>query len=214
MGSGFKLYHYWRSSSSWRVRFAMEYKKIPFEPIAVSLLNGESESPEHLKRNPAGLVPVLETPDGKYLTESLAIIRYLEEIHATPTLFPGTPLDHARIWALAEVINSGTHPIQNPPVVQRHSSDPAEQKRWMQYWIHQGLETYEKLCTAEAGLFSHGDQLSLADLCLIPQCYNATRHGVDFRQFPTIARIHDSCSALESLKKSHPDIYQPADFAS
>jgi maleylacetoacetate isomerase len=208
----FKLYHYWRSSSSWRVRMALEYKKIPFSAVAVGLLNGESESPEHLKRNPAGFVPVLETSDGNYLTESLAIIRYLEELYPTPSLLPGTALDHARIWALAETINSGTHPLQNIPVMQLHSSDPAEQKKWSQHWIRNGLEIFETLSAKTAGKFSHGDQFSIADVCLIPQCYNAARYEVDFRQFPTIARVYDACFGLECQKKSHPDQYQPADF--
>ena len=208
----FKLYHYWRSSCSWRVRWALEYKKIPHTLIAVNLLNGESEGPEHLKRNPAGFVPVLETPDGHFLTESLGIIRYLEELYPTPTLFPGTALDRAQAWALAEIVNAGIQPLQNIPTMTFHSSDHEEQKRWNQHWILSGLQTYELLATPHAGKFSRGDELSVADLCLMPQLYNALRHNVDFSNFPTISRIFENCNALESLKRSHPDTHKPADF--
>jgi maleylacetoacetate isomerase len=200
----YKLYHYWRSSTSWRVRWALEIKKLPYTPIHVHLLNGEVESPEHLKRNPAGTVPVLETSEGHLLTESLAIIQYLEELYPQPSLLPGTALDHARIWALAEVVNSGTHPIQNLPVLEKISADPIEQKKWAQFWIRSGLELYEKLSAPRAGNYSYGNELTIADLCLIPQCYNATRYEVDFRDLPTISRVNNSCLPLETLQKAHP----------
>ena len=213
----YNLYHYWRSSSSWRVRFALHYKGIPFHPIPVSLLNGESESPEHLKRNPAGFVPVLEflsgDHQGEFLSESLSIIRFLEENHpTTPTLFPGSAYDHARAWSLAEVINSGTQPIANIPVTHFHSSDPTEQKRWSQHWMKTGLQTYESLCKNQAGQFSYGDQFSIADVCLIPQLYNADRFEVDLSSCPTLLRIRESVKKLPAHSLSHPDAYKPADF--
>ncbi len=212
MSTSYLLYHYWRSSSSWRVRWAFEHKRIPFEAIHVGLLNGESESEEHLKRNPAGMVPVLELSDGNRLTESLAIIRYLDEVHPSEPLQPKNPLDRARVWALAEVINSGTAPIQSLNVMYYHSQDPAEQRKWSQHWIRSGLSIYEKLVAGQAGLYSHGDVASLADLCLIPQCYNALRYDIDLSEFPTISRIHESAKLLEPYQKSHPDRYMPADF--
>ncbi len=208
----YTLYHYWRSTSSWRVRWAMAYKNIAFKPIAVSLLDGESESAEHLMRNPAGYVPVLELKTGERLTESLAIIRYLEDLHPIPTLYPGSPLDRARILALAETINAGTQPIQNLSVLLMHSPDSSEQKKWAQHWIQAGLKTYEALCTPFAGRFSHSDELSIADLCLVPQVYNAERFAVDISPFPTISRIYKNCLTLESYLLSRPDAYQPADF--
>ena len=191
------------------MRWALHYKGIPFECTPIGLLDGEAEGAEHRARNPAGLVPVLKTSDGHYLTESLAIIRYLEELYPTPTLFSGTALDHARIWSLAETINSGTQPLQNIPVTNLHSPDPAEQKKWAQHWIRNGLEVFETLAHENAGRFSHGNELTLADLCLIPQCYNAERFDVSFREFPTISRVYDHCMNLESLQKSHPDQYKP-----
>jgi maleylacetoacetate isomerase len=209
--SEFTLYHYWRSSSSWRVRFALEVKKIAYEKIAVNLLNGESESAEHLKRNPAGFVPVLKTSDGHLLTESLSIIRYLDELFPEPPLLPGTAYDRAKIWSLAEIINSGTHPLQNLPVLERVSSDKAVQKTWAQHFIRKGLETYEHACSRHAGRYSYGDSLTVADLCLIPQLYNANRYEVDFSDLSAILRVQQTCEILAPYLASHPDRFKPAD---
>jgi maleylacetoacetate isomerase len=214
--SPYRLYHYWRSSSSWRVRMALDWKGIPYEAFPVSLLDGEAEGSEHLRRNPAGFVPVLEIPGshGPYLTESLAIIEYLEETHpGLPALLPGSPENRARIRALAEVINAGTQPIQNIPVLERHSRDPAEQKAWAREFIARGLETYEKLCAPLAKTYSVGDAFSLADLCLIPQVYNAERYQVDLRQFPVISAIDARCRSLAVFESSHPDRFKPAGFS-
>lgn len=208
-----KLYHYWRSSSSWRVRLALDYKKIPFEAIPVNLLNGESESEAHLKRSPAGFVPVLELADGTCLTESLAIIRYLEETHPkSPSLLPGSPIDRAKIWSFAEVVNSGTQPIQNIPVMALHSSDPAEQKKWAQHWIKNGLQTLEVLAKKDAGEFCYQDSFTLADACLLPQIYNAERYEVDVKAYPTLSRVRANTEALPCFMSSHPDSYKPLDF--
>lgn len=214
-GTPYRLYHYWRSSSSWRVRFGLELKGLPYEAVAVSLLDGSSESPQHLERNPAGTVPVLELSPfpGAHLTESLAILLYLEEAHPdTPSFFPPGRLDKARSWALAETINAGTHPIQNLPVLHRHSADPEEQKSWARHFIRKGLETYEALCAPTAGAFSMGDQLTLADLCLSPQLYNADRYGVNWSDLKSIVRIETSCRALPAWQRSHPDQFKPIDF--
>ncbi len=208
----YRLFHYWRSSSSWRVRLALDWKTLPYEPVAVNLLNGESESPEHLKRSPAGFVPVLEIPGetSPYLCESLAIIEYLESVHPDRrSLIPGTPIEQARIRALAEIINAGTQPVQNIPVLERHSSDPAEQKAWAREFIARGLAVYEKTCVATAGRFSVGDRFTLADVCLIPQIYNAERYQVDLAAFPTILRVHGECTKLVEFQSSHPDRFAP-----
>ncbi len=216
-GPQFTLYHYWRSSSSWRVRFALHHKGIAFTPVAVDLLNGESESPEHLKRNPAGFVPVLEflngPHQGAFLSESLSIIRFLEEAYPnSPTLFPGNAFDHARIWSLAEIINSGTQPLANIPVNAFHSGDAEEQKRWARHWMKTGLETYETHCRKHAGDFSYGNQFSLADICLIPQLYNADRFSVDLKDCPTLLKVRENVKKLPAYTLSEPDSYKPVDF--
>jgi maleylacetoacetate isomerase len=193
----------------------MAWKKIPFKAIPVNLLNGESESAEHLLRSPAGFVPVLEIPGSppRFLTESLSIIRYLEEVHPeTETLFARDPFDRAQAWSLAEVINSGTQPIQNIPVMTHHSQDPEEQKKWSKHFIREGLCTYEKLSRTSAGSFSVGDQLSIADLCLLPQLYNAERYHVDYADLSTVLRIERTCQTLPAFRDSHPDQFKPVDF--
>jgi maleylacetoacetate isomerase len=193
----------------------LDWKALPYEPVPVNLLNGESESPEHLKRNPAGFVPVLEIPGEQhpFLGESLAIIQYLELTHPDRSLLlRGSPLEKARIWSLCEVVNAGTQPLQNIPVLERHSSDPAEQKAWAREFIDKGLKIYETLCRETAGQFSVGDAFSLADVCLIPQLYNAERYHVDLAAFPTLLGIQENCKRLSIFETAHPDRYKPVDF--
>lgn len=204
-----RLYHYWRSSSSWRVRWAFALKGIACEMIAVDLLSGESESEEHRRRNPLGYVPVLDL-GGELLVESMAIIEWADETKPEPPLLPGDALQRARIRALAEVINADTQPLQNIGPQHLHSDDPHERKRWAQHWIRNGLEAYETLVKPTAGQFSFGDSLTLADLFLIPQCYNAERFEVPLDAFPTVARIHRAARATESCRASEPDRYKPA----
>jgi maleylpyruvate isomerase len=211
----YRLYHYWRSSSSWRVRFALDFKGISYEPVAVSLLSGESESAEHLARNPAGAVPVLEIPGNPpiHLTESLAILLFLEETHPDrPSLLRGDAISRARILALAELINSGIQPFHNPPVLGRHSSEPEEQKAWARDFIERGFGIYEALCQKTRGEFSVGDEPSLADACLIPQIYSAERFGVTLDGFPAIQGIHKNLKALPAFASSHADAFKPIDF--
>lgn len=204
-----KLYHYWRSTSSWRVRWALEYKKIPCELIPINLLNGEAETPEHLKRHPAGFVPVLETDQGDFLVESLAIISYLEEMFpSSPSLYPKNPLEKSKALSLAEIINAGTHPLQNPPVLAFHSSDPEKQTAWAQHWIHHGLQIFENLC---AHPFAVSSGFSIADLCLLPQLYNAKRYNVNLNSFPKIQLLQKHMSEMESYQRSHADRYKPVD---
>ena len=207
-----KLYHYWRSSSSWRVRIALHWKGIPFDAIPVGLLDGESESDPHLSRNPAGFVPVLEVSPGRFLTESLAILQYLEKTHPDPALLPRDPWLLAKAWALSEVINAGIQPIANIPVMAHHSSDPEEQKSWCRHFIRQGLAVYESLLKETAKEFSVGSELSVADLCLIPQTYNAVRYQVDLEPFPLIRRIQEKCLELPAFHLTRPDCYQPPGF--
>jgi maleylacetoacetate isomerase len=215
-----KLYHYWRSSSSWRVRWALEFKKTPCEFVHVNLLNGEADSPEHLKRHPAGFVPVLETNsntnNGEFLIESLAIISYLEDAFpASPSLYPKDPIEKSRALALAEVVNAGTQPLQNIPVLTFHSSEPEKQKAWAQHWIHHGLELYENLLpnsvlTTE-NPFSIPSGLSIADIFLMPQLYNAQRYEVSLSPFPKIQAIQKHLEKLDTYQRSHADRYKPAE---
>ena len=229
----FRLYHYWRSSSSWRVRWALALKKIPCEYVSVNLLSDETDGPEQRARNPFGYVPVLQIFDSsdsssldgsatssstsgtskggkpRYLTESLAIIEWFEELFTTPPLLSGDSYQKAKIRQLTETINSGTQPLQNPDVAQFHSSDPEQQKKWNLHWIRNGLGAYETLVQETAGKFSVGDALTLADLCLIPQCYNALRQGILLSEFPRIEKIYQASLLTESCKASAPDSFSP-----
>jgi maleylpyruvate isomerase len=210
-----RLFHYWRSTSSWRVRFALAAKGAEAEYVAVNLLDGASESTEHLVRNPMGYVPVLEISDApagkpRYLGESLAIIEWIEEVFRVRPLLPPDPLLRARTRQLAELINAGTQPLINLGVASQHSADEAAQKSWNQHWIRKGLGAYEELVRETAGKVSVGDTLTLADLCLIPQCYSAARNEVALDPYPTIARIHAEAARHPAYQSSHPDRYKPA----
>jgi maleylacetoacetate isomerase len=206
------LYHYWRSTSSWRVRWMLAFKKIPVKYVAINLLNEESLSPEHLKRNPMGYVPVLEVPTKEkkqFLIESTAISEWLEEVHPSPTLLPKAPFDRARVRALCELINAGTQPIVNLTVNEKISDDPEERKRWNAFWIRRGFNAFEKLVQETAGEFCFGNTLGLADIYLVPQCYAALRNDVALEEFPTIARIYAHALETEGGIASHPDRFRP-----
>lgn len=206
-----KLFHYWRSSASYRVRFALNWKGLACELVHLNLLTGESETPEHRKRNPMGYVPVLETEQG-YLAESLAIIQWLEDKYPEPTLIPRDPWLKARAWMLAEIINAGTQPLVNLNPAQLHSDDPAEQKRWTQHWIQNGLHAYETLVAPTAHTFSMGETLLLPDICLIPQVYGAIRNEVDLSAFPTVKRIYENALKTPACQKASPEAHKPPDF--
>ncbi len=204
-----KLYHYWRSTSSWRVRWALEYKNIPCEMVHINLMNGEADHPEHLARHPLGFVPVLELDSKETLIESLAIINFLEtKFPNSPSIYPKDPIERARAIALSEVINSGTHPLQNPTVTaylgETLGANAEQQKQWSQHWIRQGLMLYEKLLP-----HSLKTEFSIAELCLLPQLYNAARYEVNLEPFPKIRAIQHHFQNMESYQKSHPERYQP-----
>jgi maleylacetoacetate isomerase len=207
------LFHYWRSSSSWRVRWALAHKRIPAEYIAVSLLSGESESPEHLARNPLGYVPVLEVTDSagqtRRLIESIAILEWLEETFPKNPILPKDPWKRAQVRQLVEIINADTQPLQNLAPQELHSSDPAEKKRWAQHWIKNGLHAYETVARETARIYSVGDELSVADFCLIPQVYNARRYDIDLTPYPTVLRICESAEKTESWKAAEPERFKP-----
>jgi maleylacetoacetate isomerase len=206
----YRLYHYWRSSSSWRVRWALELKKLPVEFVHVNLLDDETDRPEHRARNPMGTVPVLETPEGALLTESLPILEWLEERHPQSTkLLPANADDRFQVRRLAELVNAGIQPIQNLTILERLSSDPQVRKEWSQHFIRQGFAAYESLCAPRSGRFSLGDTVTLADLFLVPQVYNAIRFELDLSPFPAIARIWKNALETPECVRAHPDRFAP-----
>jgi maleylacetoacetate isomerase len=199
-----KLFHYWRSSCSWRVRWALGIKGIAFESIPINLLTKEHHDPGYLDRNPSGFVPCLEV-DGKYYGESLAIIEFLEEMHPQPAILPSAPKDKMIVRQMAYTIACGTQPLQNLAAQQYHSEDAAKRAEYARHWIGSGLAVYEKLLKEHRnGRFSWGDRVTLADLCLVPQVYNALRFGVAMEQFPQCAQIYENCVLLPECDQAAP----------
>jgi maleylacetoacetate isomerase len=206
-----RLYHYWRSSASWRVRWALELKKVPHEKIAVDLLSGEEKKAPYLKTNPSGYVPCLEF-DGRVISESMAILEWLEEKYPKPSFFVGDAYQRALIRRLAETVNSGIQPLQNLDVIRKISSEKTVQNDWVKHWITRGLGVYESILAASdrAGKkFSVSDHPTMADICLIPQCQAAQRFEVDLSQFPAIKAIYEYALSTPECASSAPERFQP-----
>ncbi|SEM39364.1 maleylacetoacetate isomerase [Gemmobacter aquatilis] len=205
------LHDYWRSSASYRLRIALNLLGLDYQRHSVDLLAGEQRSPAHLARNPQGLVPALEL-DGLMLTQSLAVLDYLEETRAAGFL-PPDAAGRARVRALAHAIAMEIHPVCNLRVA-RHAvslGGAATLEGWMQHFITLGLTGVEGLlASGDTGAFCHGDQVGMADICLVPQVYNAQRWGVDLATFPRLAAISARAAALPAFAAAHPDRVQPA----
>lgn len=205
------LYSYCRSSASYRVRIALALKNLPFALAPVNLLKAEQKGDAYLALNPQGLVPALADEAGNVLTQSLAIMEYLEETHPTPPLLPADALGRARVRALALAIACEIAPINNLAVQrqleQQFQADDSAKKQWVQHWIAQGLAAFEKALqnSSDTGTFCHGNTPTFADCVLIPQLYNAKRFECDLTPYPTIRRIAEACEALEAFQVAHPD---------
>jgi len=202
------LFDYWRSSASYRVRIALNLAGIPYRAVSIDLAKGEQRSPAHLARNPQGLVPVLQI-DGLQLTQSLAILDYLDQTRLLG-LLPTDPAARARVQALAQSIAVDIHPVCNLQVAAYAASIAADQttarEDWMLRFIRPGLQAFETLLdTHKAAPFCTGSTPGLADICLIPQLYNARRWGVDFSDLPRVQRVESACSDLSAFAAAHPD---------
>ena len=189
------LYHYWRSSCSWRVRWALALKHVPYESVPVNILKNEHQSPEYLKKNPAGFLPALKVGD-RCFGESLALIEYIDETWPEPALWPKDPLARMHARQLALTIVAGTQPLQNPSLIKHFVPEEGARKPHVQHWIKRGLGVYESLLEqgpVKPGKFSCGEQVTGADLCLIPQVYNALRFDVDLAATPLVKGIYERC---------------------
>ncbi len=205
------LFDYWRSSASYRVRVALNLKGIGYEAVPVNLLGGAHRAAEHVARNPQAAVPVLDI-DGLRLTQSLAIIEYLDETRPAPPLLPADAAGRARVRALAQVIAMEIHPICNLSVASRVAELGGDAARldWTRTYIDRGLTAFEALLARPGtGRFCHGDAPGLADCCLIPQLYNARRWDLDPAAWPTIARVEAACAGLPAFAAAHPDRVGP-----
>lgn len=203
------LYNYFRSSASYRVRIALALKGLDYEYVPVHLLKNEQLGPPFSDMNPARLVPLLK--DGEHvLTQSLAIIEYLEETHPEPRLLPGDAFARARIRGLALDIACEIHPIDNLRVLRYlvHEMKVSEEdkNRWYRHWVETGLDTVEQQLarSPHTGRFCHGDTPTLADVLLVPQIFNAQRMECRLDHVPTVMRIHEECMSLDAFKSTQP----------
>jgi maleylacetoacetate isomerase len=206
------LYTYWRSTAAYRVRIALNLKGVDYTSVPVHLLRdgGEQKTPAFLARNPQGLVPVLSVGEDD-ISQSLAIVEFLEETTPEPPLLPADPAGRARVRGLAMAIACDIHPICNLRVLQFLSGDlglsDEQRSMWIRHWITEGFRAIETRLVNDgsSGEFCHGDQPGLADICLVPQVYNAQRFACPMDPFPAIARINASCLELAAFSEAVPE---------
>ena len=203
-----KLYNYFRSSASFRVRIALELKGLGYDYVPVHLVKGEHKQAAYSALAPEMLVPHLEV-DGQNLAQSMAIIEYLDETHPEPALLPADALGRARVRALAQSIACEIHPLNNLRVLKYlvgtlQVSEEAK-NTWYRHWVRQGLEAFEQqLAKSPAGRFCHGDTPTLADCCLVPQIFNARRFDTPLDGLPRVMAVFDACMALPAFQKAQP----------
>lgn len=206
-----QLYSYFRSSASYRVRIALNLKGLPYDYVPIHLLRGGGEqfSSEYRKLNHDAIVPTL-VDDGHALQQSLAIVEYLEETHPTPPLLPATAVDRAHVRSIALQIACEIHPLNNLRVLKylKHTVGVTDDVKdaWYRHWVEAGFETLEARLAGDArtGKLCFGDTPTLADICLIPQVFNAQRFKVDTARFPTIQRIYDHAAQLDAFERAAP----------
>ncbi|MDP1782985.1 MAG: maleylacetoacetate isomerase [Hydrogenophaga sp.] len=204
-----KLYNYFRSSASFRVRIALALKGLDYEYLSVHLAKGEHKLPDYADIAVEGLVPLLELDDGTRLTQSMAIIEYLDELHPTPALLPADALGRARVRALAQIIACEIHPINNLRVLKYLSKDlkvdEDTKNTWYRHWVRSGLESFERqLAQQPASTYCLGESPTLADCCLVPQIFNGQRFNVDFSGLPRTMSAFDACMKHSAFQKAQP----------
>lgn len=204
-----KLYSYFRSSASYRVRIALNLKDLPYDIIPIHLVKGEQKSDGYKDKNPSGLIPALELDDGTIITQSMAILDYLENEYPSVPLLPKDNANRAIVLSMCNIIACDTHPLNNLRVLQYLANDlkiSDEQKQnWYAHWILVNFTALENLLKIHGGKYCFGDELSLADACLIPQVYNAKRFKVDLAGFPNILKVVENCHQLDAFVKASPE---------
>lgn len=202
-----QLYDYFRSSAAYRVRIVTNLKGIELEQVPVNLVKGEQRSDTNLSRNAQGLVPTLVTNDGESLTQSLAICEYLEECFPEPALLPSDPIARARVRALCQVIACEIHPLNNLRVLKHLTGELGlsddDKLAWYRHWVRLGFDAVEAMLDASSD-FCHGDNPTLADVCLVPQVFNAERFECDLGPYPRIRAVTERARALDAFARAAP----------
>jgi len=205
------LHNYYRSSTSYRVRIALEMKGLTYDYVPHHLRHGEHLEAAYLAVNPQGLVPALILDNGVLLTQSLAIIEYLDETVPEPPLLPKDALSRAHVRMLAQMIACDIHPVNNLRVLTSlrtlFGAGDQDVVNWFRHWVNEGFQPLEKILasSSETGTFCHGDTPGLADICLVAQVTNNARFAVDMTPYPLISRIHAACMALPAFRKAAPE---------
>ncbi len=205
------LYGYSLSSASYRVRIALKLKSLEVTAVDVHLRRGEQRQPAFLRLNSQGFVPALRLDGGEVLTQSMAIIEYLEEMYPQPPLLPAAPEERARVRALCQLIACDVHPLNNLRVLKYLEAqlglDENARNEWYRHWIQAGFEALERLLTRDAskGCFCHGDSPGMADVLLVPQVFNARRFSVDLAPYPRIVAIDAACRVIPAFAAAAPE---------
>ena len=204
------LFDYWRSSASYRVRIALNLKGVAYETVDTSLLDGAQMAPDYVARNPQGFVPMLSI-DGHDLTQSLAIIDYLDAQYPEPSMVSREPLERAMTLAQAMVVAADIHPVNNLRILKYLKNELGQDQeavdRWYRHWIAEGFAALEAMAP-ESGLFG-GNRPNLADICLVPQIYNARRFATDLSAFPRLVRIDAACNEMAAFQNAAPEAVKP-----
>ena len=205
------LYDYFRSSAATRVRIALNLKGVDYETCPVNLLESEQKSEAYRELNPEGLIPMLEI-DGHRLTQSLAIINYLDLRFANAPLIPASAAERAHVVAMAMVVACDIHPLNNLRVLKYLKNELGHSQKetdaWYAHWISEGLPALEAMASPRAGKFLFGDAPTGADVCLVPQLYNARRFNVPLDDYPTLLRAEENANRMEAFSAAHPDRQQ------
>ncbi|KAF9145783.1 Glutathione S-transferase zeta-1 [Mortierella sp. GBA39] len=207
------LYSYFRSSCSWRVRIALNLKKIDYEVHPINLLKGEQKSEEYLKIQPFGFVPAyIDNKTGQTLIQSVSILEYIDETQPGHALLPKDPLERATVRALVQAVAADIQPVTNLRILKYVGDE--KKAEWAKHFLAEGFKALETMLQKTAGVYSFGDSITMADLALVPQVYNGVRFGVDMSAFPIISRINATLSDLPEFKAAHPSqqIDCPADL--
>ncbi|MCB0390858.1 MAG: maleylacetoacetate isomerase [Bdellovibrionales bacterium] len=209
--SEIKLYSYYRSSASYRVRIALFYKGLKYEYLPVHLVqnNGEQNTTEFRELNPMGEVPCL-IHNGLALSQSMAIFNFLDSMYPDKPLFPADHFKRAKVIEFCEHINAGIHPIQNLKVLRKlereFNVNQEDKNKWAAYWIVRGFQALENILQTTSGSFCFGEDITAADMFLCPQVYNANRFGVDMTLFPIIEKIEQNCLKLDAFRNAYPGV--------